>query len=48
MNNPENFTIGFIWGLLLSIPLWVSILGWMELAFGFLKSIFILLPFYTY
>jgi hypothetical protein len=32
MNNDEgNFVVGMYWGLLLSLPLWVSLLGWVRL-----------------
>ena len=28
MNKDGNFVIGLLWGSTLSIPLWVSLIGW--------------------
>ncbi|WP_267908727.1 hypothetical protein [Paenibacillus alkalitolerans] len=31
MKDANNITIGLIWGTLLSIPLWMSLIGWIQL-----------------
>lgn len=31
-----NFAIGMAWGTLLSIPLWISIIGWIRLTMVFI------------
>jgi hypothetical protein len=31
MENEGNFAVGFCWAVLLSIPLWISIFGWIKL-----------------
>jgi hypothetical protein len=43
MHGFRNFPIGFVWGLLISIPLWVSLIGWLEFVFHLLKNIFFVL-----
>lgn len=30
MFKEENLFIGLFWGVLLSIPLWISLLGWIK------------------
>lgn len=29
-----RFHIGLIWGTIFSIPLWISIIGWIKIIFG--------------
>jgi hypothetical protein len=31
MEHEGNFGMGFSWGVTLSIPLWISFLGWIKL-----------------
>lgn len=31
MNREGNFAVGFSWGISLSIPLWISLFGWIKL-----------------
>jgi hypothetical protein len=31
MENEGNFAFGMLWGVSLSIPLWISIIGWVNL-----------------
>jgi hypothetical protein len=32
MNNEEgSFVTGLYWGILLSVPLWISLVGWVKL-----------------
>lgn len=33
-----KFSIGLLWGTLLSVPLWISFLGWVKLTYYFLNS----------
>jgi hypothetical protein len=31
MNIENDFSIGLLWGIVFSIPLWISIIGWVKL-----------------
>jgi hypothetical protein len=37
-NKSGNFTTGFTWGILLSIPLWLSFIGWIKIIYKFLNT----------
>jgi hypothetical protein len=37
MNREGNFALGFSWAVTLSIPLWISFLGWIKLVMIILK-----------
>ncbi len=31
-----SFSVGLFWGTLLSVPLWISILGWLKIVITYL------------
>ena len=35
MDKQENFFGGLLWGVALSIPLWIAFVGWIKLLLGF-------------
>lgn len=37
MEYNHNLTIGLFWGITLSIPLWISLIGWVQLTIMVLK-----------
>jgi len=40
MLRSNNFLVGMFWGTTISIPLWISFLGWMKLGMRVLRFIF--------
>jgi hypothetical protein len=36
MEQEGNFAVGFSWGVSLSIPFWISILGWIKIILSYL------------
>lgn len=39
MEHNHNLTIGLLWGITLSIPLWISLIGWIQLLIMALRII---------